>query len=187
VIELLAHHPDATASERLRTASQTSTDPTIGARERFEIASAQLHTPWWWVGLHGGAGESTLEQLFVGTRAADHRWPHSDVGDQAIVLVARTHAHGLTRVQSALRELAGSERGLCLLGLVLMADAPGRLPRGLRELGQRVAGVAPHTWWFPWVAAWREGETPSRANAPKPALRLLDQLAAAPEHREAGS
>ena len=29
----------------------------------------------WWLGAHGGAGESTLEELFSGSRAADHSWP----------------------------------------------------------------------------------------------------------------
>jgi hypothetical protein len=29
----------------------------------------------WWLGVHGGAGESTLARLFKGTRAAEHRWP----------------------------------------------------------------------------------------------------------------
>ncbi len=29
----------------------------------------------WWLGVHGGAGESTLEQLLDGSRAAGHAWP----------------------------------------------------------------------------------------------------------------
>ena len=153
----------------------------------FVVPAAELAAGWWWVGAHGGAGETTLEQLYVGTRAAGHRWPVSPGRLLAVVLVARTSARGLLAAQAALRELAERRPPIRLLGLVLIADAPGRLPRPLRELGERIAGAVPHAWWFPWVAAWREGETPSRANSPKQALRLLEQLAGAHDHREAGS
>ena len=151
------------------------------------VPVTQLSTAWWWVGVHGGAGETTLEQLYVGTRAAAHRWPLSPGRTHAVVLVARTNARGLVAVQATLRELSERAVAVHLLGLVLMADAPGRLPRGLRELGERVAAAVPRAWWFPWVAAWREGETPSRANSPKQAHRLLEQLAGARDDREAGS
>src|SRR5689334_9052852 len=29
----------------------------------------------WWLGARGGAGESTLEELFSASRAAEHSWP----------------------------------------------------------------------------------------------------------------
>src|ERR1700756_134000 len=37
----------------------------------------------WWLGAHGGAGESTLEELFSGSRAADHCWPLAGSGATA--------------------------------------------------------------------------------------------------------
>jgi hypothetical protein len=46
------------------------------------------------------------------------------------VLVARTHACGLRCAQSALRGWAVGEAPMRLPGLVLIADAPGRLPHG---------------------------------------------------------
>src|SRR5450755_3508753 len=96
----------------------------------------------WWLGAHGGAGETTLEELFTGSRAADHCWPLTDADrpPARVVLVARTHAHGLRAAQSAVREWAAGDPEVLLLGLALIADAPGRLPHELRQLADLVAG-----------------------------------------------
>jgi hypothetical protein len=153
----------------------------------MELSAADAAAAWWWVGVHGGAGESTLQELYVGTRASGHRWPVAAGRRPEVVLVARTHARGLLAVQAALRDLAYRQIGVSLLGVVLIADAPGRLPRPLRELADRVArsGVVPRAWSLPFVREWREGEVPSRANSPKQALWLLEELTEARD-REAG-
>jgi hypothetical protein len=137
----------------------------------------------WWLGAHGGAGESTLEELFVGSRAADHSWPlsGSDLDPARVVLVARTHACGLGAAQSAIREWAAGDVEVLLLGLVLMADAPGRLPHGLRQLVDLVGGGVPAVWSLPWIEAWRIGEPPAPHNAPKIVRRLLEDLQAMTE------
>jgi hypothetical protein len=137
----------------------------------------------WWLGAHGGAGESTLEELFSGSRAAGHSWPLTAAGvaPARVVLVARTHAHGLTAAQSAIREWAAGDAPVLLLGLVLIADAPGRLPHGLRQLAGLVAGGVPAAWSLPWIEAWRVGEPPAPHNAPKVVRRLLEDLRAVSE------
>jgi hypothetical protein len=134
----------------------------------------------WWVGVHGGAGESTLERLFSGSHATDHRWPIASdaAGVPAVVLVARTDARGLRAVQRAVRARVEHRLPVELLGLVLMADAPGRLPRVLRELAGVVGGTVPRVWSLPWVEAWRAGEIPSPANSPKQAGVLAVELRA---------
>ena len=139
----------------------------------------------WWLGAHGGAGESTLEELFRGSRAADHRWPLSPahVAPARVVLTARTHARGLTAAQSAIREWAGADAPVRLLGLVLIADAPGRLPPPLRRLAELVAGGVPAVWWLPWIEAWRVGEPPTPQNSPKVVRRLLEDLRAMTDTR----
>jgi hypothetical protein len=68
---------------------------------------------------------------------------------------------------------------VAVVGLVLMADAPGRLPRALRDLAGVIGGGVPRVWAFPWVEAWRVGEVPSSANSPKEAGRLLEDLRSA--------
>lgn len=111
----------------------------------------------WWVGVHGGAGESTLQRLVDGSRAGDHAWPVCAPDPVPTVLVARTHASGLQAAQRALAEWAAGGIDVDLLGLVLVADAPGRLPRPLRDLARVVGGGAPRCWQLPWVEAWRLG------------------------------
>ena len=137
----------------------------------------------WWLGAHGGAGESTLEELFSGSRAADHSWPltGANVAPARVVLAARTHAHGLTAAQSAIREWAAGDAQVLLLGLVLIADAPGRLPHGLRQLADLIAGGVPAVWSLPWIEAWRVGEPPAPHNAPKVVRQLLEDLRAMTE------
>jgi len=141
---------------------------------------------WWWVGAHGGAGETTLAAGAPGTAASEHAWPQPcpDIGGtHPVVLVARTHTAGLLAAQRALTEwAAGSAGAVQLLGLVLLADAPGRLPAPLRDLSRHVAGGAPRTWSLPWVEAWRLGATDPQLRAspalPTPAAlcRLQAQL-----------
>ena len=145
---------------------------------RRELDEHERTVQLWWVGVHGGAGESTLEQLLEGSRAAGHAWPITtpDLPPARVVLVARTHARGLRAVQLAATEWASGVVAVRLEGLVLLADAPGRLPKPLKELGDLVAGGVPMVWRVPWVEAWRRGEPVSGATTPNGATRLLEQL-----------
>jgi hypothetical protein len=73
---------------------------------------------------------------------------------------------------------AGLVPSVEVLGLVVMADAPGRVPRSLRDLLQVVSGGVPRTWTVPWVEAWRVGEPPALASSPREVQRLVDELTA---------
>ncbi|MGI8412371.1 MAG: DUF6668 family protein [Solirubrobacteraceae bacterium] len=154
-----------------------------GPAERLPLRTwteIELPVEVWWLGVHGGAGESTLEELFNGSRAAGHAWPrvpHAP-GVPDVVLVARTSTRGLWAAQSAMREWAATQLPVSLLGLVLIADTPGRLPRALRELAGLIGGGVPQVWSLPWVEAWRTGEPPRAANSPREVHRLLTDLRA---------
>lgn len=136
------------------------------------------HADLWLVGAHGGAGESSLAALRPGWRAAEHAWPTpGDVTDHCrVVLVARTHRSGLQAAQRTLRQWASGdlEQATELLGLVTIADAPGRLPRPLRDLATVVGGGAPRVWRLPWIEAWRSGL--DLAKPPVELTRLLTDL-----------
>lgn len=134
----------------------------------------------WWVGTHGGSGESTLAALMPGTQAAGHAWPRTPSQTPArTVLVARGDARGLRAAQDAMRQwAAGLVPSVEVLGLVVMADAPGRVPRSLRDLLQVVSGGVPRTWSVPWVEAWRVGEPPALSSSPREVQRLVDELTA---------
>src|SRR5690625_6883559 len=62
----------------------------------------------WWVGAHGGAGESTLAGLIPEWRAAEGAWPRVSGADQParVVLVGRSNAAGLTAAQTAATQWA---------------------------------------------------------------------------------
>jgi hypothetical protein len=133
----------------------------------------------WWVGVHGGAGERTLAALLEGSHRAAHAWPEVAISvahKPRAVLVARTHARGLLAAQAAATEWASGHTGVDLLGLVLVADAPGKLPRPLKDLAKLVSGGVPRVWHVPWVETWRQGAPPHPQSAPKAVRTMITEL-----------
>ena len=115
-----------------------------------------------WIGVHGGAGEHTLASAVPGSVAAGHGWPTLAAAgnmrplDVPIALVARTHMRGLLAAQLALREWAsGAVSPTRMLGLVLVADSPGRLPKPLKDLQRIVSGGADQVWNVPFLEQLR--------------------------------
>jgi len=84
-------------------------------------------------------------------------------------------------LQISALEAAYALHELARAGLVLIADAPGRLPHGLRQLADLIAGGVPAVWSLPWIEAWRVGEPPAPHNAPKVVRQLLEDLRAMTE------
>ena len=141
---------------------------------------------YWWLGVHGGAGESSLARLDKSTRAAEHHWPQADAG-AIVVLVARSNIHGLRAAQLAATEWAsGSLPGIQLAGLVVVADAPGWLPKELREVARVVGGGVPHLWHVPWIESWRMGHEVPHALLPKDLRTVLEQVRIAASSTAAG-
>lgn len=172
--------PTPVAPARLEAINQPGTaGPTdaVATRDVTDVGGIGV----WWVGAHGGAGESTLEQLVEGTLAAGRAWPvvgpHSGEPRARAAVVARTTAAGLHAAQQLTRQWATGSLDVELVGLVLIADARGRLPRALRELAALVAGGAPELWELPWVEAWRT-EQPSLATAPRAIVNFTADIAA---------
>ncbi|MFD5627445.1 MULTISPECIES: DUF6668 family protein [unclassified Streptomyces] len=130
---------------------------------------------WWWLGVHGGAGVSTLERAVPGGQDAGLAWPAA-AQSPAVVLVARSSANGIKAAQNAARQWAsGMVPGVDLLGLVVVADAPGRRPRVLQNLVRLVSGAVPRLWEIPWVEPWRLGESPM-SHLPKECAPLARDL-----------
>ncbi|MGW1674609.1 DUF6668 family protein [Streptomyces sp. NPDC002324] len=133
---------------------------------------------WAWLGCHGGAGVTSLQHALPGGYDAGRMWP-APVGylRHPVVLVCRSNVMGLTAAQLAARQWAsGQVQGIDLLGLVVVADAPGKLPRQLKDLFHLVSGGLPRTWTVPWMDAWRLGETPA-ANQSRQLAALQRDLA----------
>lgn len=148
--------------------------PMLTAEAVLPIAAAtQQSAVLWVVGAHGGAGESTLAGLCPGWAAAEHCWPRTPEPTWCI-LAARTSAGGLLAAQTALRQWAAGATGVRLAGLVLLADAPGKLPPPLHDLAQLIAAGAPRCWLLPWIERWRYGEL----HVTRGAGRLIRELTA---------
>jgi len=159
-----------------RPAAPQSGVPAPDSADRLPRRSIGWPAALWWVGAHGGAGESTLAQLFDGSRPAGHAWPVSESAPASVIVVARTSHAGLRSAQLALTEWASRTVPVNLLGLVTVADAPGRLPKPLRDFSQIVAGGAPHAWHIPWMEPWRLGQPITFADAPSQVRSTVDAI-----------
>lgn len=116
------------------------------------------------VGLHGGAGVSTMAHL-LGERGQDGgtRLPVANpyVPAPRVVLVARTHLRGLEKAEQVATAWSHHELDeIDLLGLVLVDDGP-KLGTAARAQAARLLRMTPHGWHVPWVEAWRTSVTPS--------------------------
>ena len=201
--------PWAAAAQRLRQthttdAGTTVVSPSVAAQTGIQtpqigvpavldqdaglaVEHVDLTPSLWLVGAHGGAGESTLALLDDGWAASGHTWPVPAREDEhsVCVLLARTHAAGLAAAQQALTQWGAGDVDprVELLGLILVADAPGRLPRPLRDLATHVAGGAPRTWRLGWIEDWRQGEPIDPSTLSKHDQALVEELLALSEPR----
>ncbi|MCN9241338.1 hypothetical protein NGF19_11145 [Streptomyces sp. RY43-2] len=153
-----------------------ATDP-VAVSQPHEVPSLRRQLAW--VGAHGGAGTSTLAEVFGGVDGGC-AWPRPDQGEpDGVLLAARTHAAGLQAVSRVLDAFRRGEYppGLELVAVVLVADAPGRLPRPLQQRIKVIGSVA-QVHRVPWVPAWRTGDL--TVPAPRETAGLAALVAAPP-------
>ncbi|MFC8523927.1 DUF6668 family protein [Pseudarthrobacter sp. NPDC057230] len=147
--------PAAVISKPLR--GMVEPDAADRLASRSVVGAARL----WVVGTHGGAGESRIADLIDSARSTDHCWPVLPNGAKSqVLLVCRADMRGLTTARNALTQWAsGAAPQVDLLGLAVLADAPGKTPKALRDFAALVGGGAPRFWTLPWVDAWRHADT----------------------------
>jgi len=131
------------------------------AADRLATRSVAGTARLWVVGTHGGAGESRIADLIESARSTDHCWPVLASGAKPwVLLVCRADMRGLTTARNALTQwVSGAAPQVNLLGLAVLADAPGKTPKALRDFAALVGGGAPRFWSLPWVDAWRHMDT----------------------------
>ena len=131
------------------------------------------------VGLHGGAGISTIAGLLreeaanlalPGAAAHENNmtWPVSSVPGAPVnvIAVARTHYHGLLAAERfALAWAAGVLPGR-LLGIVFVDDGPQLAKAQLKAI-DRIGRMTPHGWRIPWAEAWRLAPPALKASSPR--------------------
>jgi len=185
-----AEPPSAQASAPVPPAAAWSAPAAVGAQrpqravplpdvvDRLPVYRWQRDEPVWWLGVHGGAGETSLAAAAGIGRACGHMWPAPPSGSAPVLLVARTDLRGLSALRRAAQQwAAGDSGGGLVVGAVLVPDQPKPLPRQLRDLQRVVAGGIPRTWVLPWVPAWRvEGVT--EQNVPNAVKKVLSSATA---------
>lgn len=128
----------------------------LTVRRRIRRSAVDGGPLLWTVGAHGGAGASTWARILnVGDAGAS--WPQHVNPTRAlsVVVCCRSTAAGLRAAQDIGIEWAAGGLPGQLVGLVVGADAPGRLPRELRDQLQITSGAFPHSIFVPWQAQWR--------------------------------
>ncbi|MET8870560.1 hypothetical protein [Nocardia sp. NPDC004604] len=150
---------------------------------------------WWLLGVHGGAGASTLAHVLAPAADSGRRWPGVfDRESPFVVLVARETITGLTRAHDLLRQYHSDFAGSCeVLGLITVAARPGRLPAEIRRYRDVVGSLAGQVWQIPWYEEWTLVEpeklpiwTPGDEIPPK--KKKIDPLEEVPlEVRELGA
>lgn len=138
--------------------------------------------PWWWmVGLHGGAGVSTLVAAMPQSGDARRALPRGDNHQSPYaVVVARTHHTGLEHARDFARQAVCGliPPTATVLGLVLVADAEKRPDASTRRFARIVASAYPRSWRIPWIPEWRHTRPdPALGPLPEPVTRLARDLA----------
>lgn len=150
----------------------------------------------WLLGVHGGAGASSLAHVLAPAADSGRRWPGVFERESPfVVLVARETIAGLTHAHDLLRQhhsgFAGPSQ---VLGLITVAARPGRMAPEIRRYRDVVASLAGQVWQVPWYEEWTLVEpeklpvwTPGVATAPQ-RRRRIDPLDEVPlDIRELGS
>lgn len=149
------------------------------AADRLPRCRMAASSTLWVIGVHGGAGETTVSRLIPGSRPTQHAWPETEPPAPVAhaLLVCRSDRHGLEMARKALIEWASplSPR-LELLGLAVLADAPGKLPRSLQDLLGIIGGGAPRLWFLPWVEAWRTNHVDPTEDVPRPTRKFITEV-----------
>lgn len=129
------------------------------------------------MGLHGGAGASTVTAL-LGPDALDHgqTWPVPAEGEpMGVVAVCRSHWRGLEAADTfTMQWAAGLLTESTLLGLVIVDDGP-TLSDGQRKAMRRLLKRTPRGIHLPWVEAWRHA-SPDAGKTPGRITRIVRQL-----------
>ncbi|WP_190824769.1 DUF6668 family protein [Saccharopolyspora pogona] len=139
--------------------------------------------PWvWLVGLHGGAGVSTLVHAMPRLAGDARRQLPAGGGGQSpfVVVVARNHSDGLVHAQDFARQAITGliPASISVLGLVLVADAPVRPDSAVRQFTKVVSRAYPRAWQIPWITEWRSARPdPTAGPLPAPVTRLAQDLA----------
>lgn len=123
----------------------------------------------WLIGMHGGAGVSSLTASLPFAGDAGTRWP-GNIGPQKgqdspfVVLVARTHLNGLVALHGALLSHmnGATPANTQLAGVITVADSDRPLPKSVQVRRDTIESLAVElggsAWRLGWIEPWRSIE-----------------------------
>ncbi|WP_280378215.1 hypothetical protein [Nocardia wallacei] len=156
-----AFHLHAVTSDRPDTGLEPATIAAPDTERRAPVRETPLpttgaHPPLFAIlGAHGGAGTSTLARWWAHAADTGLAWPAHPHTTQRVVIAARDCLPGLTAAADRLREWhAGlTPHGVTVLGLVLTAARPGRVPAAVRRYRRTVTDLVDGA---VWTIAWHD-------------------------------
>lgn len=144
----------------------TPLNPALAIPSSWPIGPAHPFNAVQLVGLHGGAGTSTMAAL-LGPVALDCGTSLANLTtlEIPVLFVTRTHAHGLDLALRLGQQYAARALDqVMVLGLVVVRDAP-TLSKGLARTLRSVEKTLPNCWTVPWSEDLRhDPEMPSPAD-----------------------
>lgn len=107
------------------------------------------------LGAHGGAGTSTLARWWAHAADSGQEWPAAPQTTQRVIVAARDCIPGLTAAAERLREwhCGLAPTGVSIIGLVVTAARPGRVPAEVRRYRRIVADLVDGA---VWSIAWHD-------------------------------
>ncbi|MEV0853812.1 hypothetical protein [Nocardia fluminea] len=149
----LRQHPLAVISSR-RLDPTTVNPPHHHASIRADpLPTTRTHPPAVAiVGAHGGAATSTLARWWAPAADCGQSWPGSVQTTQRVVVAARLCLPGLVACADRLREwhAGATPDGVEVVGVVLSAARPGRVPAPVRRYRAVIEDLADLVWEIGW-------------------------------------
>ncbi|MCQ9334512.1 hypothetical protein NQ042_10590 [Corynebacterium phoceense] len=110
----------------------------------------------WLIAAHGGAGATFLARSLAPFGDAGQFWPVKDKYPWCVV-VARTTRTGLEAAHDlVLQEQSNKSGGCRVLGIILVADAPGKTPKSIEQRISVLEKTVPTIWRVGYFEDWRE-------------------------------
>ncbi|MGW4352830.1 hypothetical protein ACWELJ_12155 [Nocardia sp. NPDC004582] len=170
------HHAQGDAGERSRGRDMLfeAVDPTPPPAAVPPVAMWHRAVPnrpprpplLWLVGVHGGAGVSSLAASLRWAGDAGQRWPArigagADMDSPLVVLVGRSHLRGVNALHRALlaHQARATPAGSVVVGVLTVADSARPLPVPVARRREEMEGLAielgARTWRLGWLEPWR--------------------------------
>ncbi len=122
--------------------------------DQVEKDRASWAPAFWLVAAHGGAGTSTLSQMWAPAGDAGNLFPALDASP-LVVIVCRPSKTGLEAAHRAVLQVLADQAGQCqLLGVVCVADSAGKLPKPLAQKLRVIEDIT-KVWNVPYMQALR--------------------------------